>query len=310
VNAPRTAIPLLLAALLASPPAPAQTKGKAKGPSAAPSKATPANAKWVSVKDRRTAGSFPSCTLGIELADYTAWEVTAARVVVTTAVDDLGTSLVKGDGAEARLEPTQRGQLGKPAAGKPAPPSLVFAEMKNPPRKAKALKEVSGEIELLVPSRDPNGEAKLAGFLGLAGKPIANAALRANGVEISILTKAQVDAERKKAEAAETAKLKKEGYDDPDTIRSTVESALSYFPKGEEGEVVLKVKDPKKAVQEIKAFDGKGERVFSGSSEQAGFRVLSFWNEKPKPDWSLSVVMVSDRSLVRHTFTFRDVPLP
>lgn len=316
MNATRTAIPLLLAALIAAPLAPAQTKGKAapaaKAPSAktAAAKASPANAKWISVQDRRSAGHFPRCTLGVELPDYPAFEVTAARVVVTKAVDDLGTSLVKEDAAEARLEPTQRGQLGKPEEGKPVLAALVFAEMKNPPRKAKVLREVSGEIELLVPSRDPNGEAKLDRFPGLAGKPLSNAALRANGVEIAILTKAQVDAERKKVEAAETAKLKKEGYDDPDTIRSMVESALYSYPKGEEGEVVLRIKDPKKAIQEIKAFDGKGERVFSGSSEEAGFRVLTFWNDKPQPDWSLSVLMRSDRSLVRHTFAFRDVPLP
>ena len=85
---------------------------------------------------------------------------------------------------------------------------------------AKALKEVSGEIELFVPSRDPNGEARIERFPSLAGKPAAHPALRANGVEISFVSKAQLDAERKKAEEAETAKLKKEGYEDADSIRS------------------------------------------------------------------------------------------
>jgi hypothetical protein len=314
VNAARAPLTLLLSAALLAVPAAAQSKGKAK-PAAAKAaasapKATPANAKMGVLQDRRSEGHFPRCTLGIELPDYPAHEVTAARVVVTKAVDDLGTNLVKEDAAQAPLEATQRGQLGKPEAGKPVPPTLVFAEMKNPPRKAKVLREVSGEIELFVPSRDPNGEAKLAKFPSLEGKPVANAALKANGVEVTFLSKAQIAAERKKAEAAETAKLKKDGYDDPESIKSMVESALYSFPKGEEGEVVMKVKDPKKAIQEIKAFDGEGNRVFSGDSEEAGFRVLKFWNDKPKPDWSLAVQMRSDRSLVRHTFAFRDVPLP
>lgn len=311
MNATHISLALLLGAALAASPAEAQSKKKpaATKPAATP-KTTPANARMTSLQDRRSEGHFPRCTLGIELPDFPAHEVTAARVVVKKAVDDLGTSLVKEDAADVPLEPTQRGQFGKPDDGKPAPPTIVFAEMKNPPRAAKALKEVSGEIELFVPSRDPNGEARIERFLALSGKAATHPALRANGVEISFVSKAQLDAERKKAEEAEAAKLKKDGYEDADSIRSMVESALYSFPKGEEREVILKVKDPKKAIQEIKAFNASGERVFGTDSEESGFRVLTFWNDSPKADWTLSVQMRSDSSLVRHTFAFRDVPLP
>jgi len=314
VRAARIPFPFLLAALLAAAPVAAQPKGKAKPAAgkpaaAAPVKATPANTKLVTVQDRRTNGSFPRCTLGIELPDIPAVDAKAARVVVTKAVDDLGTNLVPDDAAEAQLEQTQRGQFGKPD-GKPSPPTIVFAELKNPPRKAKVLKEVSGEIELFIPSRDPNGEATLPAFLSLAGKSAAHPALKANGVEIAFLSKAQLAAERKKAEDAERARLKKDGYTEEESIQEMVESALWSFPKGEEGEVLLRVKDPKKAIQEIKAFDAEGNPVFAGVSEENGLRVLKFWNEKPKPDWSLKVGMRSDRSLVRHTFAFRDLPLP
>ncbi len=314
MNASRTVLPLLLAAAVATLPAAAQSKGKGAAPAkpaaAKPAPAAPANAKLVSVQDRRTSGSFAACRLGVELPDFPAHEVKAARVVVTKAVDDLGTSLVKDDAAAARLEPTQRGQFGEPEKGKPEPPTIVFPEMKNPPRKAKALKEVAGEVELFVPSRDPNGAAALPKFLSLAGKPLSNAALAANGVEVSILSKAQVAAERKKAEDAARAKAKKDGVTDPDSLRSIVESELYSFPKGEEGEVVLRVKDPRKAIQEIRTFDAGGNRVFGTDSEEKGFRVLKFWNDKAKPDWSLRIEMRTEKSLVRQTFVFRDVPLP
>ncbi len=315
MNAARTHLSMFLAAALLGAPAAAQSKGKAKPsapakPAAAgPAKATPANAKLVTVQDRRTDGSFPRCTLGIELPDTPAVDAKAARVVVTKAVDDLGTNLVREDASEARLEPTQRGQFGAPD-GKPSPPTIVFAEVKNPPRKAKVLKEVSGEIELFIPSRDPNGEATLPKFLSLAGKPAVHPALKANGVEIQFLSGAQLAAERKKAEDAERAKLKKDGYTEEESIREMVESALWSFPKGDDSEVLLRVKDPKNAIQEIKAFDGEGNPVFAGVSDEAGLKVLKFWNEKPKPDWSLKVEMRSEKSLVRHTFSFRDLPLP
>ncbi len=315
MRAPRTPFPLLLAAALLAAPAAAQSKGKPK-PKAkpvatkpAPPKATPANAKITALQDRRTNGHFARFTLGMELPDIPAVDAKAARVVVTKAIDDLGTDLVPEGAAEVRLEPTQRGQFGK-SDGKPSPPTIVFAEMRNPPRKAKVLKEVAGEIELFVPSRDPNGEATLPEFLALAGQPVANPALKANGVELAILSKAQLAGERKKAEDAARAKLKKEGHTDADSIREMVESELYSFPKGEEGEVVLRVKDPRKAIQDIKAFDGEGNPVFAGKSESAGLTSLAFWNEKPKPDWTLKVQMQSEKSLVRFTFAFRDLPIP
>ncbi|MFN7987663.1 MAG: hypothetical protein U0529_09335 [Thermoanaerobaculia bacterium] len=316
MSALRTSATLLLGAALLAGPSAAQTKRK---PKAAPGKtpaakeivppATPANATITALQDRRSSGSFARFTLGMELPDVPAPEAKAARVVVTKAVDDLGTNLVPEGAANARLEPTQRGQLG-PSDGKPSPPTIVFAEMKNPPRKAKVLKEVAGEIELFVPSRDPNGEASLPRFLELAGQPVAHAALKANGVELEILSKAQLAAERKKAEDAARAKLRKNGVTDAESLKEMVEGELYSFPKGEEGEVVLRVKDPKKAIQEIQAADAAGNPVFSGKSESAGLTTLSFWNEKPKPDWTLKVRMQSARSLVRYTFSFRDLPLP
>ena len=166
MNATRDFLSLLLVMALVGAPAAAQSKANpkpkpaaaAKAASTAPAKATPANATLKTVQDRRSEGHFPRCTLGIELPDIPAYEARASRVVVMKAVDDLGTNLVREDAADARLEPTQRGSFGKPKEG-PAPPTIVFAEMKNPPRKATTLKEVSGEIELTVPGGDPAAAA-------------------------------------------------------------------------------------------------------------------------------------------------------
>lgn len=317
MNATRNPLALILVMALVAAPAAAQSKPKPKTKTAAaaktvtptPAKATPANATLKTVQDRRSEGHFPRCTLGIELPDIPAWEARASRVVVMKAVDDLGTNLVREDAADARLEPTQRGSFGQPREG-PAPPTIVFAELKNPPRKATTLKEVSGEIELYIPGRDPNGEAGFPKILSMAGKPLAHAALKANGVEISVLSQDQIAAERKKAEDAERAKAKREGITDEETVKSMVDYVSDSFPKGGEGQIVLRVKDPKKAIQDFKMADGEGNPQFNGKSDQAGLTILEFWGEKPKPDWTMKVLMQSDSSLVRFTFVFRDVPLP
>jgi hypothetical protein len=317
VNATRNSLPLLFLIALVAAPAAAQSKAKSKSKPAAPAKtatpapakATPANATLKTVQDRRSDGHFARCTLGIELPDIPAVEAKASRVVVMKAIDDLGTNLLLDDAANARLEPTQRGQFGKPKEG-PAPPTIIFAEMKNPPRKARVLKEVSGEIELYIPSRDPNGEAGFPKILSMAGKPLAHAALKANGIEIAVLSEDQIAAERKKAGDAERAKAKKEGITDEETIRSMVEYAVDSFPKGGEGQIVLRVKDPKKAIQDFKMADGEGNPQFNGKSDAAGLTILEFWGDKPKPDWTMKVLIQSDTSLVRHTFVFKDIPLP
>jgi len=312
VRTSRASLPLLLAAVLVAVPAASQTKVKAKPASgkpaaAAPAKATPANVKLAQLQDRRSNGHFARCTLGIELPDVPAFDAKAARVVVMKAVDDLGTNLVPEDAAEKTLEPTQRGHFAKVDDKTVA---IVFAEMKNPSRKAKALKEVSGEIELYMPGRDPNGEAAIPKILSMAGKPLAHAALKANGVEISVLSQDQIAAERKKVGDAERAKAKKEGITDEETVRSMVEYAVDSFPKGGEGQIVLRVKDPKKAIQDFKMADGEGNPQFNGKSDQAGLTILEFYGDKPKPDWTMKILMQSDTSLVRHTFVFKDVPLP
>ena len=48
----------------------------------------------------------------------------------------------------------------------------------------------------------------------MAGKPLAHPALKANGVEIAVLSQDQIAAERKKAEDAERGEAKKEGITD------------------------------------------------------------------------------------------------
>lgn len=316
MNATTRTLPLLLAAVLIAAPAAAQAKARSKAKpkaaaekpaAAAPAKATPANAKLAQFQDRRSNGHFPRCTLGIELPDVPAFDAKAARVLVTKAVDDLGTDLVPEDAAKKELEPTQRGMMAKE---RDKTITIVFADMKNPPRKAKLLKEVSGVIELYMPRLDPNGEAAFPKLLSLAGKPLVHPALKANGVQVSLLSDAQVAVERKKAEAAARAKAKKEGETDEDSIKSSVEMALYSFPKGGESQVVLRIVDPKKAIQEIKLLDGAGEPAFAGKSEDAGFTTLEFYAAKPKPDWTMKVMMRSDKALVRQSFSFRDVPFP
>jgi hypothetical protein len=57
-------------------------------------------------------------------------------------------------------------------------------------------------------------------------------------------------------------------------------------------------------------LDGEGNPAFAGISREAGFTTLEFYAAKPQPDWTLKVMMRSDKALVRQSFSFRDVPFP
>src|SRR6185503_14333513 len=107
--------------------------------------------------------------------------------------------------------------------------------LKNPARKAAAVKQVSGEIELYMPSKDPNSVAEFPKFTSLAGKTLTHKALKANNVEIAAVSSAQVAAEKKKLEEAKRKELKDSGYDE-ETLTSVLSSFLEYLLKFEDSD--------------------------------------------------------------------------
>lgn len=294
---------LLLAALglLAAPGAEAQKKSPPK----APGSAAPVEVKVGQVNDRR--GSFARCAISLELPSVPSSEVGAARVLVRKAVDDTGRNLVPEDAAEKRMEPTRAGRFGAEEAGQD--PLSLTLELKNPARKATVVKEVRGEIELYSPGKDPDAVATVAKFLAGAGQPLKSPALAANGVSITVVTKAQLEAEKKTQAEKKRQEAKKDGIAG-EMLESIVSGFLDMFFTPGEDDVVLKVADPRKRVLDIAYVDASGEEKTVGRMEREGYTVLSSWGEKPGPDWGLRVKMQTPKTLARQVFVLKDVALP
>lgn len=285
----------LLAILLAAPLAFAQPKPK------------PSDVVISQVNDRRGSGPFAQLTISLELPGVRSSDVAATRVLVAAAVDDSGKSLVEGGGKEPELEPTSRMSMGQDDAN--PQPARVSVTLKNPERKAKKLKEVRGEIELYMPAKDPNSVAEIAKFLSTSGKPLAHKALAANGVEIALVGPAQIAAEKKKRGEAKRAEGKAaglEGKDLEDYVSSYLESQL----KLEDDEVLLRIKDPNKRIQQIGYVTAAGEAKQTSRHDDEGFTKLSTWGDKPQADWKLRVSMTTPKNVSRLPFTLVDVPLP
>ena len=258
------------------------------------------------INDRRTGGSFSQLSIMLKLPKIQTGDVAASRVLVGFAVDDLGISLIDSKAEEPQLEMNARAMYGGADKTEPA---TVTVNLKNPSRKATIVKQVSGDIELYMPSKDPNSVAEFPKFASLAGKTLSHKALKANGVEIAAISAAQIATEKKKIEEAKRKELKDAGYDD-ETMKSVLESTMEYTLRFEEGETILKIKYPQKRIHDVVFVDGAGEEKRVSMSDNEGYTVLSLWGEKPQPDWKLRVSLKTAKNIVRYPFALSNIALP
>ncbi|HJQ35684.1 MAG TPA: hypothetical protein VKB93_00965 [Thermoanaerobaculia bacterium] len=258
------------------------------------------------INDRRTGGSFSQLSIMLKLPKIQTGEVAASRVLVSFAVDDLGISLIDSKAEEPQLEMNSRAMY---AGADKTEPATVTVNLKNPSRKATIVKQVTGDIELYMPSKDPNSVAEFPKFASLSGKTLTHKALKANGVEIAAISTAQIAAEKKKIEEAKRKELKEQGYED-ETIKSVLDSQMEYTLRFEEGETVLKVKDPQKRIHDVVFVDGAGEEKRVSMSDNEGYTVLSLWGEKPQPDWKLRISLKTAKNIVRYPFALSNLALP
>jgi hypothetical protein len=260
------------------------------------------------VNDRRTNGHFSALHITLELPKYHYGDITASRVIIATATDDTGRDLVEKSSSEPTLDPTGGGMMARDPEMAARPASVSF-DLKNPERKAKSVKEVRGEIELYMPSKDPNSTAEVAKFMSLSGKTLSNKALSANNIEIAMISPAQIDVEKKKLGEAKRKEAKDAGMSGDD-VESYVKDYLENVLKPDEGDVIVRIKDPEKRIQEISYVDAGGEAKHVSMHEDKGFTILSTWGGAPQADWKLRVSMKTSKNLVRNSFVLTNVALP
>ena len=267
----------------------------------------PGDVKVNQVNDRR-GKSFARLSVTVEMPGVRTWDVASSRVLLRTAVDDVGTDLIKASDEEPQLEMNQRQDFGKDE--KTAPAMMVTVEMKNPPRSAKMIKEVRGDIELYMPAKDANGVATIQKFLSQSGKSLSDRALKANNVDVTIISKSQFETMKKAAMDKYRAEQKANGAEGDD-LEERVKNFAEYdYVNPEEGDVLLKVNDPNKRIESITYVDPKGETKRVSMRDKNGIVVLSTWGDKPQPDWAMKVNMKTAKNVTRVPFALTNVPLP
>jgi hypothetical protein len=269
-------------------------------------KTAPIDVSIQQVNDRRTNGSFSELSITLELPKVKGSEIAASRVLIAAAADDSGRSLLDPAASEPQLEPNMRGGSGD---GPPSP-ATVTVRLANPDRKAKNIKEVRGEIELYMPGRDANSVAEIPKFLATSGKPLAHKALKANTIEIALLSAAQIDAERKRLLDAKRKEAKANGWEDGDDLESMLKSTAESLLTVDEGDLLVRIKDPGQRIQDLAYVDAAGDVKRVSTRTDEGLTYLTTWGDKPQPDWKLRVSMKTPKNLVRYSFALKDVALP
>jgi len=274
---------LLFAAAGAAPPAPASTISVSAG----------------EVTDRRrNDNSFGGLEIELKLSGAGVDGARGARAVVKTATDDTGRNLVKEDKKTPDFE--------KPAGE--GLPSLKL-DLRNPARRAARVKEISGQVEIFLPDRDPSALARAPGFLSRMDQPVAAPALKAAPAEVTAVSRKTYDAEKKKDEERRKKESESAG------IAGAMASAFSGLFEGlfgdiGEHDVLLKVNDPGKKLFGVEVLDAQGKRIEGmGSMKIGSFWILKF-SEKLPADAGLTVYLLTPKALVTAPFSLKDVALP
>lgn len=199
----------------------------------------------------------------------------------------------------------------------------VQVSLASPPREASSIR-VSGTAELFVPSRDPASVVRVPGFLSRLDKPAAAKGLKANGVELTVLSREAYAAEKKKNRLDEQkialirAEGKERGMKDEE-VDALVEMARAFEEMGggplPENVLLLKVARPgDEKVQEIWVETAAGEKIETGGSQGSGredayLRQVEMRSPLPK-DAVLVVSLFTDKAIVPVPFEMKEVVLP
>lgn len=199
----------------------------------------------------------------------------------------------------------------------------VQVTLSSPPRDASKVR-VSGTVELFVPSRDTGSVVKVPGFLEKLDRPVASKGLKANKVDVTVLSKAAYAEEQKKNRLDEKkialirAEGKERGMKDEE-IDALVEMAKAFDGMGggplPENVLLLKIARPGyDKVQELWVETAAGEKIESGSSQGSGsedamLKQIEMRSPLPK-DAVLVLSLFTDKAIVSIPFELKEVVLP
>ena len=270
------------------------------------------------VKDtRRSDGFFNNLDVQLKIKGEALVGAKGIRVSVLKALDDTGKNLIKEEKQGKRFEDYDSGDQGE---------AKIEIELKSPERKAMTVQEVSGNVDIFSPQKDPRSIIVVPAFLKAIGKPVSIPALKAAGVEVIVWTKEIFEARKK----AEEARLKKEMEEKAKKVEQSgkLEDAIellgeglakafgsmfSSFAEMEQNDIAFNVTDPGSKLISIDVEDETGKPIErNGRMTIGGDPRTMIYNFKEKlPSTArIRLFILTPRSLITVPFKLSSVPLP
>jgi hypothetical protein len=260
------------------------------------------------IEDRRTTGKFfGGLEIELKLTGDDLADARAARVRLTKALDESGRDLLVEKKGEEDFQKS---------SGSGAPDLKI--SLKNPARSASAIQEISGEVQLFAPSRDPAATITIDRFVSRMDKPIDSSGLKSQQIKASLVSPKVYRAQAKKRDAELEAEMqkhkedvKKEAGDDKtaEALMALVKGFAGMMNDVGDNDVILQIEDPEGKLLDVEVVGKSGVIDTRGSMSSGGLKILQY-SEKLPPDAKLRFLVKTKNALLRAPFSLTNVPLP
>jgi len=258
------------------------------------------------IEDRRTTGKFfAGLEIELKLTGDDVADAKSARILLKKAVDETGRDLL----------PERKPDEDFKSVGS----SELKLALKNPARGAAAVKEIAGEVQLYVPTRDPAAVVTIDRVLTRMDKAIESPALKAQKITLNLVSPKVYLAEAKKRDAEfdkemekHKEEMKKEAGDDKtaEALMALVKGFAGMMNDVGENDLILQIGDEQKKILDIGVVRANGEAIdTSGSMSTGSVKILKF-SQKLPADAKLKLLLHTRKSIVSSPFTLANVPLP
>jgi hypothetical protein len=258
------------------------------------------------IEDRRTTGKFfAGLEIELKLTGDDLADAKSARLLLTKAVDETGRNLLPDSKPDQDFKSINSSEL--------------KLSLKNPARGAAAVKEIAGQIELFVPSRDPAATVTVDRVLSRMDKAVDSPSLKSQKIALRVVSPnahraaaKKRDAEFEKEMAKHKEEMKKEAGDDKtaEALMALVKGFSGMMNEVSDNDLILEIEDPDKKVLDVSVVGPKGDTIdTNGSMSSGSLRILQF-HEKLPADAKLKLLLQTRKSIVSAPFSLTNVPLP
>lgn len=267
---------------------------------AAPVFASDVKVTVAEVKDQRSTGEFfNNLEIKLKLIGDDSSSIRGIKTSISRAVDDTGRNLILEDERKDRFETLWDGRAGM---------AEVNLKFKNPARRAVVVKEITGELQLFMPDKDPASTVSIKGFMKTVGKPVSDSALTKAGIAVTVLTKKEYellkkDEEKKAREAAQEQGL-------TEAMMSAFEGLLGAFFQVGENDLIFKISDPSGNFIDMDVVDANSAKIKSQGNMKSHELIVLNYDEAVPADAQLRLFLKTQKSVISMPLRLVDIALP